>query len=304
LIINGPLLKAARIPWLVVVGLVSLGSSACHADKDASSVSALLAKEVAPGVQRIGSIRDPRITESSGVAASRQFPGVFWTHNDGDKPYSYTLFAINREGGALRDFQLTGTQLHDWEDIAIDDQRHLYVGDIGNNDARRFLIAVHEIDEPDPKGAKAVVKVNRTWQLRFPKLPFDCESLFVWEGFGYVVSKVFNDAKAEIYRFPLTNQTAPFTLELVTRLKIDSPVTGADISPDGKLLGLVAKSGPFVYQINGDVLKAGKVKPVHTKFKHEHIEGCCFMPEGLLATAENREIFLFTNPAFHPTTGQ
>jgi hypothetical protein len=42
------------------------------------------------------------------------------------------------------------------------------------------------------------------------------------------------------------------------------------------------------------------MKPAHTKFKHEHIEGCCFVPEGLLATAETREIFLFTDPAFHP----
>ena len=29
-------------------------------------------------------IKDPRITESSGLAASRQHPGVYWTHNDSD----------------------------------------------------------------------------------------------------------------------------------------------------------------------------------------------------------------------------
>jgi len=77
-------------------------------------------------------------------------------------------------------------------------------------------------------------------------------------------------------------------------------VTGADISADGQLLGLVAKSGAFVYRINGEVAKAVSMKPFHTKFKHEHIEGGCFVPEGLLATAESREIFLFTNEAFHP----
>jgi hypothetical protein len=36
----------------------------------------------------------------------------------------------------------------------------------------------------------------------------------------------------------------------------------------------------------------------HTKFKDEHIEGCCFVPDGLLATSESRDIFLFTNAAF------
>ena len=40
------------------------------------------------------------------------------------------------------------------------------------------------------------------------------------------------------------------------------------------------------------------MKPVTTPFRHEHIEGCCFVPEGLLATAESGEIFLFTNEAF------
>ncbi|MEU3283313.1 WD40 repeat domain-containing protein, partial [Streptomyces antibioticus] len=29
-------------------------------------------------------IKDPRITESSGLAASRQHPGIYWTHNDQD----------------------------------------------------------------------------------------------------------------------------------------------------------------------------------------------------------------------------
>jgi hypothetical protein len=89
------------------------------------------------------------------------------------------------------------------------------------------------------------------------------------------------------------------TLELVAATKIESPVAGADISPDGRLLALVAKSGAFVYRIDGDVAKAGKRKVYQTKFRHEHIEGCCFVPEGLLATAESREIYLFTDEPFH-----
>jgi hypothetical protein len=75
-------------------------------------------------------------------------------------------------------------------------------------------------------------------------------------------------------------------------------VTGADISPDGKLLGLVAKSGAFVYRIDGDVARVVKGKPFQAKFRHEHIEGCTFVPDGLLATAESREIYLYTDAAF------
>ena len=292
-------LKIATVHWLFV-SIALIATSACGSEKHPTTRSAL-PQTLPPGVQRIGYIQNPRITESSGVVASRQYPGVFWTHNDG--PKSYTLYGITREGKSVANVQLTGAiTIHDWEDIAIDDEHHIYIGDIGNNDARRFSIAVYEIDEPDPKNIGATARVKRGWQLRFPKAPFDCESLFVWKGYGYVISKVFNDAKAEIYRFPLTNQAQPFTLEFVTRLKIESPVTGADISADGAQLGLVAHSGPYVYRIDGDVTKAGFRKPAHIKFKHEHIEGCCFVADGLLATAETREIFLFSDPAFRPIT--
>jgi hypothetical protein len=75
-------------------------------------------------------------------------------------------------------------------------------------------------------------------------------------------------------------------------------VTGATISPEGKRLGLVCKAGAYVFHVEGDVAKAGSVKPWHTRFRHESIEACCFVSEGLLVTAESREIFLFTDEAF------
>ena len=65
-------------------------------------------------------------------------------------------------------------------------------------------------------------------------------------------------------------------------------------------LGQCAKrrSGAWSFNIKGDVARAGSVRARHTKFRHEHIEGCCFVPEGLLATAESREIYLFTEEHF------
>ena len=113
-----------------------------------------------------------------------------------------------------------------------------------------------------------------------------------------ILARYLDEHRAEIYRFPLTEQKEPFVLEFVARLKIESPVTGADISPDGNLLGIVSKSGAFVYRIEGEPSKAAHQKPWLTKFTHQHIEACCFVPEGLLATAESREIYLFTDEAF------
>jgi len=255
-------------------------------------------RKVAPGVLQIGRILHPHLTESSGLAASRRYSDVLWTHNDGGGK-KQVLYAMTRNGQPLAEFRVAGALLEDWEDIAIDDKGHLFLGDIGNNDAKRRTLAVHQIDEPDPaKNQHGLVLVTRTWNLHFPKGPFDCESLFVWRGYGYLISKVFDDERADLYRFSLADSAQPQVLQPVCELKIDSPVTGADLSADGRLLGIVAKSGAFVYRINGDVARAAKGKPYQTKFRHEHIEACAFVPEGLLATAESREVFLFTDEPF------
>ena len=41
----------------------------------------------------------------------------------------------------------------DWEDIAADDEGHLYVGDIGNNGGLLAIRAIYRIDEPNPEKA-------------------------------------------------------------------------------------------------------------------------------------------------------
>ena len=279
--------------WLCLSGC-ALNSVAAEKARVEESVG----REAHPEVSVLGHLDTSRIRESSGVVLSRTFPEVFWTHNDGGGRNRQQLFAITRQGKTLAEFSVQGVRLRDWEDIAIDDQRHLFVGDIGNNESKKAQLAVYQIDEPDPKRSGPVVIIKREWHLLFPKTPFDCESLFVFQGYGYLISKVFKDKKAELYRFPLTEQKEPVVLQFVSRLRIDSPVTGADLSPDGRLLGLVSKGGASVWKVDGAFDKLSKMKPFTTPFRHEHIEGCCFVPEGLLATSESGEIFLFTNEAF------
>jgi len=250
---------------------------------------------VVPDVLEIGRIENSKITESSGVVASRQYTNVFWTHNDGKK--SETLFAISREGKSLAEFKVRGADFEDWEDVAADDHHHLYLADTGDNENKRKHVAVYMVDEPDPRKLTGTARVVSRWRLQFPGKPTDCESLFVYQTNGYLVTKVTNDRKAEMYRFSLSSREIQ-VLEFVARLNIDSPVTGADIAPNGVALALVAKSGAFVYRIDGDISRVAHHRPYHTRFKHEHIEGCTFVPEGLLATSESREIYLFTAEPF------
>jgi len=275
----------------------------------------------ADGVTLLGHIADPALPESSGIVASRRYPGVFWTHNDGGNPPA--IYAIRADGSLIRTYPVKAPSCRDWEDIALDAAGHLYLGEIGNNGARFRQIAVYRLDEPDPTaplppGQKPpALPVNRTWQLRFPNAsPFDCESLFVYKGYGYVCSKLFTGQQAGLYRFPLVeNQLKPVTLELVGHLPIRWPVTGADITPDGQCLAIVTNGGAYVFAIAGDPARAPSTIPTHITYLHPRLEAICFVPadsvpkgqrpDGLLATCESREMLWFHGRHFaNPKPGK
>src|ERR1044071_6715137 len=122
---------------LVAAGAAGSGFGQEQPKRAASPVLSPTAgmREVEPGLWWLARIAHPGITESSGVIGSRQYPGVLWTHNDGGGPHKQMLYAIERGGHSLGEFRLSVTEvrLHDWEDIAIDEQNFLYVGDLGNN---------------------------------------------------------------------------------------------------------------------------------------------------------------------------
>src|SRR3954463_4778166 len=83
------------------------------------------------------------LPEASGIVKSRRHPGIYWVHNDsGNSP---SLYAIRRDGTIVREFRLSVPNV-DWEDIAVDDEGHLYLGDIGNNGGLLGLRAVYRID--------------------------------------------------------------------------------------------------------------------------------------------------------------
>ncbi len=77
-------------------------------------------------------IEDPRITESSGLAADVA-NGLYWTVNDsGDGGTVYGL----EDDGSLRGTLNFRAQPTDVEAVAVDGDR-LYVADIGDNEASR-----------------------------------------------------------------------------------------------------------------------------------------------------------------------
>jgi hypothetical protein len=87
----------------------------------------------------LGTITDRRLSEISGITASRRADDVWWIHNDsGDVP---RIFAINSTGKVLGEYRVVGAVNEDWEDIAsgpaADLSPALYIADIGDNYLKR-----------------------------------------------------------------------------------------------------------------------------------------------------------------------
>lgn len=278
------------------VGALFLGGVLCTSAGGAGPGGGASTQPTTQPLLEIGRLDHGPLGESSGLAASQQHAGVFWTHNDGGNPP--LLYAVQRSGELAAEVPLAIRNI-DWEDIALADG-NLYLADIGNNTRRRDQVQVYQFSEPDPGDADpAPVRPRHTWSLRYPGAAFDSEALFVMDGRGYLISKQRNLAPAVLYRFALDPERPRQTLERVMTLPIRVPVTAADLSPDGRWLAVMTVAGPRVFEINGDLDRLGTAPPLSATFLHPTMEAACFVEEGVLATTERRQVILFTWTHLH-----
>jgi PKD repeat protein len=153
------------------------------------------------------------LTEASGLALSRQSPGVLWTMNDSD-PDGARLYAFATASGALiGTYALQGADVKDWEDLALGPgpvagKEYLYVGDIGDNNVDRAGVTVYRALEPpvDPRGAGVMAAIGGVEALAYTYpggQAHDAETMLVDPRTGdlYVVSKVAG-AIAEVFHAP------------------------------------------------------------------------------------------------------
>ena len=105
----------------------------------------------------LGNIVNPDITESSGLAASRCQPEIFWTHNDsGDDAF---IYGITKTGASVGTWKVPGAQNLDCEDIAeykdTSGKCFIYIGEIGDNRLKMREHIIYRVPEPvvSPEGS-------------------------------------------------------------------------------------------------------------------------------------------------------
>ena len=212
-----------------------------------------------------GAVAEPAITETSGIAASLDHPGVLYLHNDsGD---SARFFAVSDTGAALGELVLNGSPTaRDWEGMSLGPcpaGRCVFIGDIGDNGASRSEYAVFRVDEPVVEVTAPIGTVMVDYERYpyvYPDGSHNAETLLVHPLTGdvYVITKGGRTTPARVYKMaapldPMTTATLEYLADLPLPEFIPPPlpedqVTGGDIHPCDSRLVLRTYAGIYEFR--------------------------------------------------------
>ncbi|MFJ2016843.1 MULTISPECIES: WD40 repeat domain-containing protein [Streptomyces] len=198
-------------------------------------------------------IEDPRITESSGLAASHLHPGIYWTHNDSDDgPYIYAVDSRTGRTVATVTFRGVGAP-RDVEAISIGPGNRIYLGDIGDNFGGRWPhVWIYTFAEPTVLEDQTVQATQ--YVVTYEDGPRDAESLVVHPRTGrvYIIDK--KEDGGHLYEGPARlSSTGTNVFRPVA--PVDLWATDAAFSPDGEQLAVRGYFGGIAYAWNDGRIK-------------------------------------------------
>ncbi|MEV8597961.1 WD40 repeat domain-containing protein [Streptomyces sp. NPDC052012] len=198
-------------------------------------------------------IRDPRITESSGLAASHRHKGVYWTHNDQDE--GAFLYAVDSSTGeTVATITLTGVGTpRDVEAISMGPDNQLYVGDIGDNDGVQWpYVWIYRL--PEPATLKDQTIRATQYVVKYADGTRDAEAMVVHPRTGrvYIIDK--QEEGGHLYEGP-ARLSASGSNVFRPVAPVELWATDAALSPDGQQLAVRGYFGGISYDWNGGKLE-------------------------------------------------
>jgi hypothetical protein len=251
----------AIMTWDATIGARRPGTQTAR-PAGGHELSCDLTKNGSRSLQMLG-----KLPEASGLAMSRRSPNLLWSMNDSDDP---TVIALSPTGEVQGQVRVTGAAVRDWEALSVGpcpSGSCLYVGDIGDDGAKRMQVTVYRV--PEPKADDMVTAQADTFVFAYPDRAHDAESLLVTSD-----QKLFIITKGHptvLYRAP--RDARPGTMTTLTRVadlpvekflsdqeRKRSRITDATTTPDGEWVALRTNSELLLLR-TGDLVD-GKMNDV------------------------------------------
>lgn len=240
-------MSASRVAVRAGAAAVLAGASVAVFSPSASAEPAA-GHAAARGDRTAFTIKDRRITESSGLAASARHSGIVYTHNDsGGVPQ---IFALGPDGRVRAVLTVGGASARDWEAIAVGkDVRGrpaIFVADIGDNLGGAWpYVTVYRI--PEPRQLRSQTLRATAFKMKYEDGPRNAETMMINPRTNrlYIASKLFG---GKIYEAPAKLRTSGFN---VMRKVGDAPAIATDgaFSPDGRTCVIRTYFGARLYSV-------------------------------------------------------
>lgn len=284
-----------RLPFSMPGRLLAPLLALLAASQPAASQSVIWRSVTPTDISGPAAFKNPRLSESSGLAVSRTQPGIYWTHNDsGDDPVLYATDSLGRDLGM---FWVTGAKNYDWEAIArapCDGGDCLYIGDTGDNTERRKTVAVYKVREPIVQPGAGTLVTDSAFRLviKYPDGPHDTEALVVTPSGDLLLITKGRSHGVRLFRVAATawHEPAPALAQFIAQLPIEPSartgrrVTDAALAPDGKRVVVRTYSGLFFFMLDGYRLTPADPPVVcETGALQLQGEGVDWLPDGRLA---------------------
>ncbi|MEP7258287.1 MAG: hypothetical protein ABI687_07865 [Flavitalea sp.] len=206
------------------------------------------------------------INEGSGLTDSKANAGFLWVEEDsGNLPQ---VWLLGHNGTVDKAIPITGAVNRDWEDIALSTgpdagKNYLYLGDIGDNDAKYSDYTFYRFEEP-LRAVNAVTVFDKI-VFTYPDGAHDAEAFLVDAATKdiYIITK--RDAKSRIFRLAYPQSTTSSNMAVFDSDLNYNGVVSAAQTPDGTGIILKTYTGLFYYtRKSGETIAAALHSAVNT----------------------------------------
>lgn len=222
-------------------------------------------------------LADPRVAESSGAA---RLPSPGWIVTANDSGGRAELYALDHTCRTAATITVRGATNVDWEDLAAGPDGSIWIGDIGDNRARRDAVVLYRVHLPSPLRPTTVDA--QAIALRYDDGPHDAETLLVdHEGTPFVVTKDLL-GRSGVYRADVTKgvlrrvASVSFTptgtaggpdIGAIAQLT----ATGGSVSPDGTKVAIRTYTDLYEWHVPAaGVAAAFTSRPTRTALPETH----------------------------------